>query len=112
MDGSLAKMIIKCLPLLTNIQLKMEERALFEERMGCPNPYDSRLCEDDPEEYNYEEYVELPSTRKAIHVGERPFGEQRDELEWKMRNDRMASQKAELEFLLDRYRVGNLKLMY
>ena len=87
----------------------MEERALFEDKMGCPNPYDSRMCTDDPEEYNYEEYVEYPTTRKAIHVGGRAFGEQRDELEWKMRNDRMASQKAELEFLLDRYRVGNPK---
>ena len=88
----------------------MEERALFEEKMGCPNPYDSRMCNDDPEEYNYEEYVKYPTTRKAIHVGNMPFGEQRDELEWKMRNDRMASQKAELEFLLDRYRVGIPKL--
>ena len=52
-----------------------------------------------------EAYAALSSTRKAIHVGDRPLGKQQAELSRKMFDDIMRSQKAELEFLLDKYRV-------
>ncbi len=47
---------------------------MYTSYMGCPYVYEATMCENDPEEDNYEEYIEDSETRKAIHVGDTPFG--------------------------------------
>ena len=44
--------------------------------MGCSNHLDVRNCHNAAEENNYADYVNLETTRKAIHVGDIPFGDQ------------------------------------
>ena len=44
--------------------------------MGCSNHLDVRNCNNPAEENNYADYVNLETTRRAIHVGDIPFGAQ------------------------------------
>jgi vitellogenic carboxypeptidase-like protein len=73
--------------------------------MGCSYAYDVRQCHNNPEEDNYADYVQLDLTRKASHVGDRPFGSQSSDVYFKMIGDFMCSQKEDVEFLLEVYRV-------
>ena len=52
------------------------ELSYFLGAMGCSNHLDVRNCNNPAEENNYADYVNLESTRKAIHVGDIPFGAQ------------------------------------
>ncbi len=76
----------------------------FLSAMGCTYLYDSRQCHGHPEENNYADFVNGANNRKAIHVGDRPFGATDDDVYWKMHDDFMLTQADDLEFLLDNYR--------
>ena len=52
------------------------ELSYFLGAMGCSNHLDVRNCNNPAEENNYADYVNLESTRRAIHVGDIPFGAQ------------------------------------
>ena len=72
---------------------------------GCDNDYEINLCSEPKERYYYEEFVNLKSTRKAIHVGNRPFDKQGGNVFESMSGDFMRSERETLEFLLENYRV-------
>ena len=74
---------------------------------GCSyiNGYDR--CDADPEENNYAEFVNLESTREAIHVGDVSFGAQSDDVYNSLIDDFMRSQRETVEFLLELYPVSN-----
>merc|ERR1719216_780336 len=74
-------------------------------KTGCFDSYEINLCREPAERKNYEDFLNLQSTRKAIHVGNRPFGEQSGAVYNSMIPDFMRSEKETLEFLLDRYKV-------
>lgn len=74
-------------------------------KTGCEDYYEINLCQEPVERDNYDEFLNLQTTRKAIHVGDRPFGQQSNAVYDKMANDFMKSEKDVLEFLLDNYRV-------
>lgn len=74
--------------------------------MGCPYYYEITMCTTDPDEDNYAEYIQYDETRKAIHVGGRPFGTQSGDVYNSMIDDFMRSERANVEFLLDRYKVS------
>ena len=63
------------------------------------------MCSTDPDENNYEEYIQYDDTRRAIHVGDRPFGTQSGDVYNSMIDDFMRSERENVEFLLDRYKV-------
>ena len=71
--------------------------------IGCPYLYDARICEFPPEEDNYAVYVQLESTRKAIHVGDLCFGCQSGDVYVSLLSDLMQSQRDDVEYLMDRY---------
>ena len=52
------------------------ELSYFLGAMGCSNHLDVRNCNNPAEENNYADYVNLETTRRAIHVGDIPFGAQ------------------------------------
>ena len=72
---------------------------------GCNNVYEINLCSPPEERDNYKDFLNLQSTRKAIHVGNRPFDKQSSNLSLSMNDDFMRSERDVLEFLLDNYRV-------
>lgn len=78
--------------------------------MGCYYPYDITFCDSPPEEDNYEIFMQRPDVRKALHVGDRPFGVQN--VYGSMVNDFMRPERETIEFLLDRYKVQNEKFLY
>lgn len=73
--------------------------------MGCGYIYEFTMCATPAEEDNYEEYIQYDATRKAIHVGDRPFGAQSGDVYTSMIDDFMRSERDNIEFLLDRYQV-------
>lgn len=77
-------------------------------KLGCSDVYDISICNEPPEDDNYEEFLNLQTTRKAIHVGNRPFGGQSSDVYYSMLDDFMRSERETLEFLLEHYKV----LMY
>jgi len=72
---------------------------------GCFDDYEINLCREPAERANYDDFLNFQSTRKAIHVGNRPFGSQSGAVYNSMRDDFMRSERDILEFLLDNYRV-------
>ena len=99
----------------------------FLSAMGCNYYLDYRQCHEDPEESNYNDFVNMDATRRvrvilyyvvkgftlttmlnnfqAIHVGDVPFGGQSGDVYSALTEDIMKSQRFNVEFLLDRYRV-------
>ena len=73
--------------------------------MGCSYYLDIRQCREDPEENNYNDFVSKESTRKAIHVGDVPFGAQSGAVYNALTEDIMKSQRFNVEFLLEHYPV-------
>ena len=73
--------------------------------MGCGDVYDAYRCATDPEEDNYAVYMQKDETRKAVHVGDRPFGQQSGDVFTSMREDFMQYGQDKVEYLLDRYPV-------
>lgn len=73
--------------------------------MGCSYTLGINQCHEFNEENNYEDFVNKETTRKAAHVGDRPFGSQSGAVYDHLREDIFVSQKATVEFLLDRYPV-------
>ena len=63
-----------------------------------------------PEDDNFEVYIQYESTRKAIHVGERPFGAQGNAVYRAMIEDFMKPQREDVEFLLERYKVNSCSI--
>jgi len=57
----------------------------------------------DPSEDNYEDFLNLQSTRSAIHVGNLPFGS--GNVYNSMLNDFMQSSQHDIEFLLEHYKT-------
>merc|ERR1712228_780169 len=49
------------------------EFGYFLNLMGCDYYYNIAICDFDPAEDNYEDFLDWPSTREAIHVGNLPF---------------------------------------
>ena len=88
------------------LQEYLEERNEFLGAMSCEYMYDVRQCDQDPEEENYKKYADCNTTRLAIHVGDQPFDDG-DAIFYGFRDDLFGSQKAELEFLLDHYKVSD-----
>ena len=84
------------------------ERYEFLGAMNCWYVYDVRQCKTDAEEENYNIYSTSDTTRLAIHVGNRTFHDGETVFR-SFYGDLFGSQKAELEFLLDRYKVRNLR---
>ena len=74
--------------------------------MGCTYYLDFRQCHEDPEESNYNYFVNMESTRRAIHVGDVPFGAQSGDVYNALIEDIMKSQRFNVEFLLDHYPVS------
>ncbi len=70
-------------------------------RIGCTYAYDFRQCFNDPEEDNYADYVNLDSTRLAIHVGDTPFGSQSGSVYGHLYEDIPQSVKPRVETLLE-----------
>ena len=85
------------------MQTNSAEYSTITAAIGCPYLYDSRICEFPPEEDNYAIYVQLETTRKAIHVGDLCFGCQSGDVYNSMITDLMQSQRDDIEYLLDRY---------
>nr|AKO90272.1 cathepsin A3 [Tigriopus japonicus] len=87
----------------------------FLSKMGCSYTLGINQCHEFNEENNYEDFVNKETTRKAAHVGDRPFGSQSGAVYDHLREDIFVSQKATVEFLLDRYPVliynGNLDII-
>ena len=75
--------------------------------MGCSYTLGYDQCDADPEENNYADFVNLESTRKAIHVGDVPFGAQSGDVYTSLIDDFMRSQRETVEFLLELYPVSN-----
>lgn len=75
--------------------------------MGCSYYLDLRQCREDPEESNYYDFVNHETTRRAIHVGDVPFGEQSGDVYNSLIEDIMKSQRFNVEFLLEHYPVKN-----
>ena len=73
--------------------------------MGCDYYYDITYCELDPEEDNYFDYMTDDITRKSVHVGNRPFNYQSGDVYTSMIDDFMRSERDNVEFLLNNYRV-------
>ena len=82
------------------------EVSYFLGKMDCNYYLDIRQCKEDPEEANYEDFVNLESTRLAAHVGDIPFGAQSGTVYNKLIADIFVSQKETIEFLLERYQVS------
>merc|ERR1712226_272130 len=74
-------------------------------KTGCYDSYEINLCTEPAERGNFDDFVNLQSTRKAIHVGNRPFGQQSGDVYNSMIDDFMRSERDILEFLLDNYKV-------
>lgn len=73
--------------------------------MGCYYYYGIDICDTPREEDNYEDFVTLATTRKAIHVGDLPFGAQSGDVYYSMNDDFMQSERETIEFLLEKYPV-------
>ena len=80
--------------------------------MGCSYYLDIRQCREDPEESNYNDFVNMESTRKAIHVGDVPFGGQSGDVYNSLIEDIMKSQRFNVEFLLEHYPVCTKLYVY
>merc|ERR1712018_1125374 len=84
-------------------------------KTGCSDAYEINLCSEPEERGNFEDFVNLQSTRKAIHVGNRPFGQQSGDVYNSMLDDFMRSERDILEFLLEHYKVliydGNMDII-
>jgi len=78
---------------------------LFLGRMGCPYYYEISICDFPAEEDNFEIYVQSEAVRKAIHVGDRPFGVQSGDVYNNMLDDFMRPERENIEFLLNRYKT-------
>eukprot|EP00095_Tigriopus_kingsejongensis_P005174 maker-scaffold237_size242172-snap-gene-1.29 protein:Tk05174 transcript:maker-scaffold237_size242172-snap-gene-1.29-mRNA-1 annotation:"serine carboxypeptidase" len=78
---------------------------MFLGAMGCPYYYEITLCNTDPEEDNYELYVQSDAVRKAIHVGDRSFGSQSGDVYNTMLDDFMRPERENIEFILEHYKV-------
>jgi len=76
------------------------EFSYFLNKMDCGYYYNIALCDFDPVEDNYEDFLNLQSTRKAIHVGSLPFPNEGD-VYWSMINVFMESGIADIEYCLD-----------
>jgi len=84
-------------------------------KTGCSDAYEINLCSEPEERGNFEDFVNLQSTRKAIHVGNRPFGQQSGDVYNSMLDDFMRSERDILEYLLEHYKVliydGNMDII-
>lgn len=87
------------------LQKWSNEQSTYLNHIGCDYVYEATQCEYDVEEDNYEIYVQLDQTRKAIHVGNSSFGSQSGAVFGSMVNDFMQYGQENVEFLLDRYPV-------
>ncbi len=74
---------------------------MYTNYMGCPYVYEATMCENDPEEDNYEEYIEDSETRKAIHVGDTPFGTESGLVFARMEGDFMKPAQEAVEYVLN-----------
>lgn len=93
-------------------EFSKQEETIIYNSTGCDYYYGIDLCHEPPEELDYEDYSTLPETRKALHVGNRPFGHQGDLVfESMLEQDYFRSGMDNFEFLLDRYPVSHLQLM-
>lgn len=79
---------------------------LFLTSMGCFYYYGFTICDTPLEEDNYEDFLRLPTTRKAIHTGNLHFGEQSGQVYYSMLDVFMRSERETVEFLLERYPVS------
>ena len=87
------------------LDIKMRRKYLTE--MSCSYSYDVTQCHEEAEEKNYEDFASNDATRRAIHVGKRPFLARGDAVYKSMMYDMFQSQKPELEFLLNNYWVSS-----
>ena len=76
--------------------------------MGCNYTLGYDQCDEDPEENNYADFVNMESTRRAIHVGDVPFGAQSGVVYNSLIDDFFRSQRETVEFLLEYYPVIQL----
>jgi len=81
------------------------ELSYFLGAMGCSNHLDVRNCNNPAEENNYADYVNLESTRRAIHVGDIPFGAQSGDVYDNLIPDIPKTTRPVVEFLLEYYPV-------
>ena len=74
--------------------------------MGCSNHLDVRSCINAAEENNYADFVNLETTRRAIHVGDLCFGCQSGDVYNNLIPDIPKSTRPVVEYLLEYYPVG------
>jgi len=80
------------------------EFGYFLNKMGCPYYYNIAICDLDPVEDNYEEFLNWESSRLALHVGNLEFPNSGD-VYFSMINDFMNDGRDDIMFCLENYRT-------
>jgi len=80
------------------------EFGYFLNKMGCPYYYNIAICDLDPVEDNYEDFLNWESSRRALHVGNLEFPNSGD-VYFSMINDFMNDGRDDITFCLENYRT-------
>jgi len=76
----------------------------FRNNMDCLYPYNIAICDYDPALYNYEDFLNWESSRKALHVGPLDYPNSGD-VSKSMINVFMDDEREDIEFCLENYRT-------
>lgn len=78
-------------------------------------PFDIRIQNSDPDLFDFKQFINLPSTRRLIHVGKNPFFDSTQNVYNALAEELYTSATPDIEFLLRHYQIllynGNMDMI-